>query len=178
MLARIFPRLLLAAHLLLALRLNIASAGVWAFDAQAHPIITAVAQLVGLSCTYGFFAPRVASPSYLEIEAVGRGGMDTLVAPSRHFVNNEGRLRYRSFSTLFLDLAQHTDLRYAPADTAFAKRVARAFARSIAEREAHRLGKRLIQLRVWVYRHPHLHEMKQRKQPTIHMLYEYIYPIP
>lgn len=175
---RIFPRLLLVAHLLLALRLNIASAGVWAFDAQSRPIITAMAQLVGLSCTYGFFAPRVASPCYLEIEVVGPGGMDTLMAPSRHFANNEGRLRYRSFSTVFLDLAHRPDLQYAPADTAFAKRLARAFVRSIAEREAERLGKRLSHLRVWAYRHPYLHEMNVQKQPTLRKLYEYRYPIP
>ncbi len=177
-LRRIIPAVVLVGHLFLALRLNCASAGIWPCDPNDNPMVYAYARLVGLTCTYGFFAPRVASPCYLEIGLESPTGTDTVTVPVHALSGNEGRLRYRSLSTLFLDMAPQSGRETVAADTAFNKRIARAFARSIAEREARQAGRRLAYLRVVVYRHPELDRFAENPEPRLITLYEYEYPAP
>lgn len=161
----------LAVHLGLAARLNLASAGLWAFRLDEGALVTHYVRLTGLICTYGFFSPQVASPCYLEIGLAGSAPHQEAVPHFASFSSHEARLRFHSFSTMFLTLAPGADERPAPADTALAKRVAKAFARSIAEREAQRVGKPLSYFRVVVYRHPRLWAYAAGKLGTISDLY-------
>lgn len=165
-------------HLTLALCLNIAGAGVGSLDLGGHPAIAFYARITGLICTYGFFAPQVASPCYLEVGLADSANTGRIDVHSPRFTGNEARLRFHNFSTLFLDLAPAADQPPTPADTLYSKRLARAFARSIAEREAQRMHKKLTYCRVFVYRHPPLNGYGNGKAARTTNLYVYYYDTP
>lgn len=165
----------LVIHLVLAARLNIASAGLWEFHLAEGSPVAAYARLTGLICTYGFFSPRVASPCFLEIGLVDSGRNVDAQPQLLSFSSNEARLRFHSFSTIFLDLAPFAGDQPPPADTLFSRRMAKALAQSVAEREAERQGKQLNYFRVMVYRHPRLADYGIGKTGTLHDLYQYVY---
>lgn len=163
-------------HLILALAYNLSGAGIVPPFAEGA-LLSGYGRVTGLACTYGFFAPQVASPCFLEMKLTAIGDT-TLHLHTPHFAANDARLRYHSFTTVFLDLAPRASLPSAAADTAFNGRLARAFARSIAEREATRAKKQLVSCRVYVYRHPSLREYARGATGTISNLYTYTYDYP
>jgi len=163
-------------HLLLAVIYNLSGAGLLP-PVSEGPLVSLYGRITGLACTYGFFSPQVASPCFLEVELAAGG--DTLL---RHhlpaFTGNDAKLRYHSFTTLFLDLAPR-GTRYADtAGMALRRRLSRAFARSITEREAKRVNGRPVSLRVYVYRHPPLTGYHRGVTPTVRNLYTYAYAFP
>ncbi|HWK98751.1 MAG TPA: hypothetical protein VNQ55_02340 [Parapedobacter sp.] len=163
----------LVIHLGLAARLNSASAGLWAFQLSEGSALTHYARLTGLICTYGFFSPRVASPCFLEIGLAAPGRNSEVRPHYLSFASHEARLRFHSFSTIFLDLAPTARDGFARTDTLLAGRMAKAFARSVAEREAQRLGKQLRYFRILVYRHPQLAAYGGETTGTLNYLYVY-----
>jgi len=166
--------LLLVFHLTLTLVYNLSGAGIVQPLAEGA-LLSNYGRLTGLACTYGFFAPQVASPCFLEIGLAASGDTARRTHMPR-FAGNDARLRYHSFTTVFLDLAPRASSPAAAADTAYNGRLARAFARSIAEREAKRANERLLSCRVYVYRHPSLREYACGATGTISNLYTYAYP--
>ena len=160
----------LAGHLGLAVRLNLASTGLWPFQLADRSVLAGYVRVTGLICTYGFFSPQVASPCFLEM---GLAGGEPQTQPHYlSFVSHEARLRFHSFSTKFLDLAPAAGRREASGASPFQERMAKAFAHSVAEREAARQGKQLQYLRVIVYRHPALVSYRPGQTGTLHTLYE------